>query len=120
LEEESNLNPWVEITSLLFRWSHHRGFFFPPILWGWWTGDHPQEDLAKFVYKFYKVELFWKPIIYILATWKNLWSKYYMVISTLFFFGLKTSLDFGGIIFPPKKTSFVQVQGWYGDLACYW
>jgi hypothetical protein len=31
-----------------------KGFFFCfflPILWGKWTGDHPQDDLAKFGYR---------------------------------------------------------------------
>jgi hypothetical protein len=25
--------------------------FFFSILWGWWTGEQPQEDLAKFGYR---------------------------------------------------------------------
>jgi hypothetical protein len=51
-------------------------FCFSPILWGWWTGNHPPENLAKFGYMSErKVDFIFKPLI-IPATYKNLWSKY--------------------------------------------
>ncbi len=50
--------------------------FFSPILWRWWIGNHPPENLAKFGYRSErKLYLFSNPALY-LATYKNLWSKY--------------------------------------------
>jgi hypothetical protein len=49
---------------------------FSSILLGRWVGNYPQEDLAKFGYKYdNNVEFFIKPH-YILATCKDLWSKH--------------------------------------------
>jgi hypothetical protein len=55
-------------------------FFFLPIFWGKWTGDHPQDDLAQVIEKSIK---FSEP--YILVTCLQLWSK----SGDLYFFSSK-------------------------------
>jgi hypothetical protein len=78
------------------------GFFCPPILCGWWIGDHPQEDLAKFWLQIReKSRIILKPH-HILATWKNPWSKY-LVISTFSFLGPQNMFTILGHFSPPKK-----------------
>jgi len=58
-----------------------RVFFFP-ILWDFCTGDHPQEDLAKFGYRSErKVEYCWYPIIY----WRQSRTNNLNIMNSTFF-----------------------------------
>ncbi len=78
------------------------GFSFS-ILGGRWTGDHPQEHLAKFGYRSErKVDIFWHPEL----TCKNLRSK-----SGYFnpFFSLENMTTLGEFFGFSKKKTFVQV-----------
>jgi hypothetical protein len=61
----------LEVFFVIAKWRiHHKKIivahhptrliiYFYSILWGWWTGNYPQEDLAKFGYRSQrKVEIF--------------------------------------------------------------